>query len=356
MFNASVNLEGASAVGERLATPSPARPDDLEQLVRPARPEISTRLAEETVGASGGSRPATTKQESGAGSAGKLSLLQMAQIAAASPGVWSSAGAAVITFGVSHGALVGHTLLALWTARNEIGAAEAQAGSGQSQKARTGYDGYRGLLYDAVNSPGFSRLAAGLSHVVGSIEALCYGKSLETFVFGLCFISCMSSLPLLNEGYQGTRTSITRAEQAFCAAWGKLPERMQRVLKETGLFMSLSNGSLALGTLNLSDLVSQPAVGALTVAGIGVLGLGLVKSVYGLLVTREKSGPSAMTVFLNGVANGSLSVASFVAGSPFVGAAKACWLVACGLLGNRIMAASRERAKPTKSEMASSEA
>ncbi len=338
---------------EQLAPPAPSLmpaqaptgtvpADSLNELSIPAVSSMETAQ-----GASPSEDPCRSDRDERAGRADHrtASLLEKVAIGLTNPDSWSAAGAAVICLGTSNVAVLGHSMSAIWSGRNLIRSRLAGHESDATESRRPGFAGIRGLAYDAMNSPGINEMIAGASYLVGSIDAFKQGRSFENIVFGISFLSCMAMLPVLNNGYEGTRTSHTAGERIFRSLWQRTPEHLKNLLKDSGLFLSLSNGALALGTLNLVEIIKQPAVASVTAVGIGVLGVGVLQSVYSLIRGKQTQTTLSTAVVMNAVANGTLSVASFLQGSPLVGVAKGMWLVACGLLAQRVL-----RMPPSSSE------
>jgi hypothetical protein len=105
--------------------------------------------------------------------------------------------------------------------------------------------------------------------------------------------------------------------------------------------MTLGNGSLVVGTMNLQNLTSGPVPTVVLGAGLAISSLGLVQSFVNFCRGTESPKGQAGSVYLNGAANGLFGVASFMQGSPVVGAAKLCWGVSCALLARMISAGPR---------------
>lgn len=183
----------------------------------------------------------------------------------------------------------------------------------------------------------------GVTYLSAGLEAGIRGRPLECAVFSGYFVGCMTIVAVLNQSYSGARTTTTLPEWAFKKMWGMLPARVQTLLKDPGLYMTLGNGSLVVGTMNLQNLTSEPIATTVLGLGLAISSLGLVSTVKNFLSGTESPKGQAASVYLNGAANGLFGVASLLQGSAAVGAAKMCWAVACGLLARMMMSAPKKQ-------------
>lgn len=270
-----------------------------------------------------------------------LSAGAVIKTALTSPAVWSGTGASVVCLDSSLVGVLGHGLSTLWSFRNELREKTGELENSSAKGEATGHAGYLGLALDALRSPGFNKIAAGLTYLGAGVEAGVRGRALESAVFSGYFIGCMAVVTVLNQSYRGTRTTQTLPERTFKTAWEALPARVQTFLEDPGVYMTLGNGSLVVGTMNLHSLTSDPLPTAVLGAGLAISSLGLVQSVVTFCRGTESPKGQAGSVYLNGAANGLFGVASFVQGSPVVGAAKLCWAVSCSLLARMISAGPR---------------
>lgn len=316
--------QGAQPDVEHTAAPHTA----LDGLVLPSRDGLSSLEGEHV--------PTKESKDTGSVPVPTVRARDIAKTAITSSAVWSGAGASVVCLDSSLIGVLGHGLSTLWTLRNELrqkaGAAEKTAPSAE----RVGRGGYLGLALDALYSPGFNKIAAGLTYLGAGIEAGVRGRALESAVFAGYCMGCMAVVAVLNQSYSGTRTTSTLSERAFKTAWGALPARVQTFLKDPGVYMTLGNGSLVVGTMNLENLTSNPLPTVVLGVGLALSSLGLAQSVVNFCRGAESPKAQAGSVYLNGAANGLFGVASFMQGSPVVGAAKLCWAVSCGLLARMI--------------------
>lgn len=254
------------------------------------------------------------------------------KLAAGSAALWSGVGASVVCLDSSIVGVLGHGLATLWTVRNEVRLRTSAHPAESDAAPRPASRGYLGLIKDAVNSPGFNKIAAGLTYLAAGIEAGFHGHLLQCAVFSEYFIGCMTLTAVLNQAYTGTRTDRTLPERAFRAAWDALPSRLQTLLKDPGLYMTIGNSSLVVGTLNLKNVLAEPGLTAVVASGVLLSCVGLVRTGINFVQATESAKDSSRAVYYNAGANAIFSAASFMQGSPVVGAAKACWAVACGLL------------------------
>ena len=197
------------------------------------------------------------------------------------------------------------------------------------------------MSLDALRSPGFNKIAAGLRYLGAGGEAGIRGRALESAVVSGYFIGCMAVVAVLNQSYSGTRTTHTLSERALKTAWRVIPARVQNFLKDPGGYMTIGNGSLVVGMINLQNLTPGPVPTVVLGAGVAISSLGLVQSFVNFCRGTESPKGQAGSVYINRPANGLFGVASFMQGSPVVGAAKLYWAVSCALLARMISAGPR---------------
>lgn len=332
--NASPVLPAVIPSTEAIEAPSRMPFKGFDQLAAPSRHQANTETRKE---------PTRAIQPEPEAPLRLLGVGTIAETAVGSAAVWSGVGASVVCLDSSILGVLGHGLSTLWTFRNEL---REKAGALQSKGAsteRVGKPGYLGIALDALYSPGFNKVAMGVTYLTAGLEAGVRGHPLECAVFSSYFVGCMTVVAVLNQSYSGTRTTTTLPERAFKKMWGMLPARLQTLLKDPGLYMTLGNSSLVVGTMNLKSLLSEPMATTVLGLGLAISSLGLVSTARNLFSGTESTKGQAGSVYLNGAANGLFGVASFLQGSPVVGAAKMCWAVACGLLARMMMSGPKKQ-------------
>lgn len=313
--------------------PSSEREKPFGGLALPARAPLSAQV-EET--ARENSQAATTVPSS------SVTLGAVVKTAFNSSAVWSGVGAAVVCLDSSLVGVLGHGLSTLWTLRNDVREKFGGAEKNGVKADVLGRPGYVGLALDALRSPAFNEIAAGLTYLAAAVEAGTRGRVLEAAVFSVYFVGAMTIVDVLNQSYHGTRSTLTMLERAFKAAWRALPTRVQNLLKDPGVYLTLGNGSLVIGTMSFQNVSSDPLPTVALGVGLALSSLGLVQSVVNFCRGTESSKEQAGSVYLNGAANGLFGVASFLQGSPVVGAAKMCWAISCVLLGRMMTPPQRQ--------------
>lgn len=315
-----------------VSDPSAAPCTGFEGLVLPT-PVPSETVIEKTAVKDAAKSTTTSPPSLTAGTVVKTALT--------SPAVWSGTGASVVCLDSSLVGVLGHGLSTLWSLRNELRQRGGESDTNGVHGDLIGRPGYLGLTLDALRSPGFNKIAAGVTYLGAGIEAGVRGRALESAVFSGYFIGCMAVVAVLNQSYKGTRSTSTLPERAFKAVWQTIPARVQNFLKDPGVYMTLGNGSLVVGTMNLESLSAAPLPTVVLGTGLALSSLGLVQSIVTFCRGSQSSKDQGNSVYLNGAANGLFGIASFMQGSPVVGAAKLCWAVSCTLLARMISSAPR---------------
>lgn len=293
-------------------------------------------------------------------------------VAAKSPSIWSGAGAAVFCIESSLLAVAGHLVVGWKTLRNEVQlrrqhqAQKAPAAPNREIHAPERHAGYRGLLSDALRSPAFNSLATGACYLAASAQCLLRGQLFEGAVLATYFAGMMAMSNTISSSYTGTRTTQTLPERAFRWAWSALPDRLQDFLKNPSVWLAAGNLPLVAVTCNLAKIATNPVVTAPAAVGLLLSEFGLVSALHTLVrgpkteshgadatgvdpmaAKRAAAASFATGMILNAAGHLLVGASSLMQDAPYIGSAKICWCIACGLLGFQL----RKQARATGQEL-----
>lgn len=272
-----------------------------------------------------------------------------------SSAVWSGAGAAIFCLETSLLAVGGHLAVGWQTLRNEVqlsrGAGAAPSRSGPDEDGSRGLPGYRGLLSDTLKSPAFNTIATGLCYLAAAGQCFASGQLFEGSILTTYFCGLMAMSNAIGASYSGTRSTHTLAEKGFRAAWRAVPERLQVFLKNPSVWLAAGNLPLVGVACNLGDIAANPLVTAPAVVGLLLSEFGLLTAVKTLVwdagpqsttadtsadaasAKKREAASFAQGLLLNSAGHLLVGASSLMQGALYIGAAKVCWCIACGILG-----------------------